>query len=157
MPIRAFVLAQVEPPRTKEVYGKLPRPLQCTMGRWDCAALVQAETPKMLAEQVIDQFRKTEGVLRTETLPVLTSSSKPNPVKFPINALMFLKTEAQKTNQVFGNLACLPEIQDVYTVAGRYDVIATIGANTWEDLSERLLNHVRTIDGITASETAIYA
>ena len=155
MSIRAFVLTQTEAQKTQDVLGRLDKPVTPTFGRWDTVSIVESETPQALCEHVVGHVRKLEGVIRTETLPIHTSTEKTGAPTFPVTAQVFLKTEANRTNEVFGRLASLNEALAVHTVAGRYDIIAKFGANTWDELSERILNGIRPIEGITSTETAL--
>lgn len=52
-------------------------------------------------------------------------------------------------------MAALPESQNVYSVAGRYDIVATVGTQSVEEFSQLLTERVSPIEGIASLETAM--
>ena len=46
-------------------------------------------------------------------------------------------------------------ITEVYSVAGRYDLVAIIRVKENEELAEIVTNHIRKVEGIEKSETLI--
>jgi DNA-binding Lrp family transcriptional regulator len=72
-----------------------------------------------------------------------------------VTALVLLNIQRNKVNAVAEALAEMEGISEVYSVAGRYDLIAVIRAKDNEQLAELITNHMLKIDGILKSETLI--
>ena len=157
MSTKAFVFVNADPKRTRQAFAKLPTPTFTVTGRFDAATVVETETPKTLAETVINQIRSQDGVTSTETYPILTEVTKPGLQNTPVKAFVLVRTEPRKTEQVFGSIAGLPETTHTAAVSGRYDVIAKIGTSSWENFSSTVLNKIRTIDGVKSTETILIA
>jgi hypothetical protein len=58
---------------------------------------------------------------------------------------------------VFGALAGLAESSWAGVVGGRYDVAAQVHAQSWDELTNVLLNKVRSVEGVTETETFFVA
>ena len=72
-----------------------------------------------------------------------------------ITALVLLRVERDKVNSVAEELADMKGITEVYSVAGRYDLVAIIRVKENEQLAELVTNHIRKVGGIEKSETLI--
>jgi DNA-binding Lrp family transcriptional regulator len=72
-----------------------------------------------------------------------------------VTALVLLNIQRNKVNAVAEALAEMEGISEVYSVAGRYDLIAVIRAKDNEQLAELITNHMLKFDGILKSETLI--
>jgi DNA-binding Lrp family transcriptional regulator len=72
-----------------------------------------------------------------------------------ITALVLLRVERDKVNSVAEKLADMEGITEVYSVAGRYDLVAIIRVKENEQLAELVANHIRKVEGIDKSETLI--
>ena len=62
--------------------------------------------------------------------------------------------EGRGTDRILRQLGSMPEVRQVYTTNGRWDVIVEIGTETLEDFDE-VLFRIRRFDGVTASETSL--
>lgn len=153
MPYKAVVFAAADTKKTAQVWEKFPKPGYLVTGRYDLATIGQNETPKALVEWVNQNVRSIDGILRTETYPVLQEVTKPAAADAPFKAFVLIRTQPAKTQQVFGSVAGLTEANWVGAVTGRIDVIAQVNARNWEEFSNLLLNKVRAIDGIRSTET----
>ncbi|MDJ0630352.1 MAG: Lrp/AsnC family transcriptional regulator [Rhodobacter sp.] len=70
----------------------------------------------------------------------------------PVRGLMMLKIEGAGTERIVHRLTGFPEVQQVHSTNGTWDLIAEIGTETLEAL-DRILFEIRRLDGITSSET----
>jgi DNA-binding Lrp family transcriptional regulator len=55
--------------------------------------------------------------------------------------------------EVFNNLLKIPEIVEIHSLFGKYDIIAKIEAKSYEDLGEIVVQKIRKIDGILYTST----
>ena len=72
-----------------------------------------------------------------------------------VSAVVLLKTERGKVNEVAGILAEMDGISEVYSVAGRYDLVAILRIPNNEALAELVTNKMLLVDGISDTETLI--
>lgn len=72
-----------------------------------------------------------------------------------VNAIVLLNVEREKVNEVAEKLADIKGVSEVYSVAGRYDLVALIRVKSNEDLAEVVTNHMRKLKGILKTETML--
>jgi DNA-binding Lrp family transcriptional regulator len=72
-----------------------------------------------------------------------------------VSAVVLLNVERGKINEVAGALADMEGISEVYSVAGRYDLVAVLRIPDNEALAELVTNKMLLVDGINDSETLI--
>ena len=72
-----------------------------------------------------------------------------------VSALVLLKIARDKVNDVGEKLAELKGITEVYSVAGRYDLVAVIRVKDNHDLADLVTDKIRQVEGILDSETLI--
>ncbi|MBI4427970.1 MAG: Lrp/AsnC ligand binding domain-containing protein [Ignavibacteriales bacterium] len=72
-----------------------------------------------------------------------------------VSAVVLLTVERDKINHIAEKLADMHGVSEVYSVAGRYDLVAVIRVQTNDDLSSVVTEHIRSLEGITSSETLI--
>jgi DNA-binding Lrp family transcriptional regulator len=72
-----------------------------------------------------------------------------------VSAIVLIECEKEAVNQTAEALAEMPGISEVYSVAGRVDLVAVIRVSTNEQLAEIVTRRMRTIPGITQTETLI--
>jgi len=72
-----------------------------------------------------------------------------------VTALVLLKVEKNKVNSVAEALAEIDGIREVYSVAGRYDLVALIWVNDHEGIANVVTDQMLKVDGILKSETLI--
>lgn len=70
-----------------------------------------------------------------------------------VNAIILLNCERQRIAAIADVLAGMPEISEVYSVAGRYDLAAIIRVSDTESLADVVTGKLLKVEGITASET----
>jgi DNA-binding Lrp family transcriptional regulator len=72
-----------------------------------------------------------------------------------ITAVVLIQTERNKVNSVGEKLAGIDGIVEVYSVSGRYDLVAIIRLETNEKLAELMTEKIAGVEGITDTESMI--
>ncbi len=72
-----------------------------------------------------------------------------------VSAMVLLNVERNKVSTIAEHLADIRGISEVYSVAGRYDLIAIIRVEDNDRLAELVTNQMLKIEGIKKSETLI--
>ena len=72
-----------------------------------------------------------------------------------VNAVVLLKVERAKVNQVAQQLVELEGITEVYSVAGQYDLVVVLRMADNDGLAEAVTGKMLQIEGIIDSETLI--
>ena len=70
----------------------------------------------------------------------------------PVRGLMMLGIEGRGTERIMAAIARLPEVREVHSTNGSWDLIAEIGTPTLEAL-DKVLFAIRGIEGVMRSET----
>lgn len=72
-----------------------------------------------------------------------------------VSAIVLITVERGKINEVAETLAGMDGVSEVYSVGGRYDLVAIIRVPDNESMAELVTNHMLLVEGITDSETLI--
>jgi DNA-binding Lrp family transcriptional regulator len=72
-----------------------------------------------------------------------------------VTAIILLKADRRAINNVAEHLASVDGVSEVYSVGGRYDLIAIVRVAHNDDLAELVTGRLREIDGITDTETML--
>ncbi len=72
-----------------------------------------------------------------------------------VTAMALLNVERDRVHKVAEELAEMKAVSEVYSVAGRYDLVAIIRASNNEKLEDLVTDHLLKVKGITRSETLI--
>ncbi|MBD3320431.1 MAG: Lrp/AsnC family transcriptional regulator [Chitinivibrionales bacterium] len=72
-----------------------------------------------------------------------------------VTAISLIKAARRGINVAAQKLADIEGITEVYSVAGKYDLIAVIRAPSNEKMADIVTNHMLTIEGIIDTETMI--
>ncbi|MCX6995699.1 MAG: Lrp/AsnC ligand binding domain-containing protein [Kiritimatiellaeota bacterium] len=70
-----------------------------------------------------------------------------------ITSMVLLNVERHKVNEVAEQLSAMAGITEVYSVAGRYDLVAILRVKDNEELADIVTRHLLKVSGITKSET----
>ncbi|MCG6903062.1 MAG: Lrp/AsnC family transcriptional regulator [Rhodobacter sp.] len=70
----------------------------------------------------------------------------------PVRGLMMLKIEGAGAERILHRLTGYPQVTEVHSTNGAWDLIAEIGTGTLEEF-DRILFEIRRLDGVTSSET----
>ena len=72
-----------------------------------------------------------------------------------VTTFVLINVPHGKINEVAEQLAGIEGIAEVYSVAGRYDLVALIRVKTNEQMADLVPNRMLNVDGIEKSETLI--
>ena len=71
-----------------------------------------------------------------------------------IRGIMMIEVVGKSTGEVIRKLRGLPELHTLHTTNGSWDLVAEIRTSSLQDF-DRVLRHVRMIDGVRRSETSL--
>ena len=72
-----------------------------------------------------------------------------------LTAFVLLSVEPGEVNAVADALAAMDGVAEVHSVAGRWDLVTILRVSSNDRLAELVTDGVRSVPGITASETLI--
>jgi DNA-binding Lrp family transcriptional regulator len=72
-----------------------------------------------------------------------------------VTTLVLINTAHGKINEVAEQLADLAGVSEVYSVAGRYDLVALIRVKTNEQMADLVTSRILQVPGIEKTETLI--
>ena len=72
-----------------------------------------------------------------------------------VTALVMLNVERKHIQNVSQSLVDMKEVTEVYSVAGRYDLVAIVRVNNNAEIADTITGKFSTLEGITATETLI--
>ena len=72
-----------------------------------------------------------------------------------VNAIVLLNVEREKVNDVAESLVDLKGVSEVYSVSGRYDLVAIIRVKDNDELADTVTNHMRKLNSILNTETML--
>lgn len=72
-----------------------------------------------------------------------------------VSAVILLVTDKSRINEVAQELAGLPGITEVYSVAGQYDLVAVARVKSNDEIAEAVTSRMLKIEGIVRTETLI--
>lgn len=71
-----------------------------------------------------------------------------------VRAIMMIEVEGKAGEPVIRRLRGMPEVRELHSTNGRWDIAAELTADSLETF-DALLNRIRAIDGVASSETNI--
>lgn len=72
-----------------------------------------------------------------------------------IDAVVLINTSINDIPEVAGTVAGLDGVSEVYSVSGRFDLVAIVRVNQHEDIAEVVTEHLAKVDGVESTETLI--
>jgi DNA-binding Lrp family transcriptional regulator len=72
-----------------------------------------------------------------------------------VNAVVLIKAETSRINELAEQLAELPGVAEVFSVAGQYDLVALVRVRENDELADVISNNMRKLAGIIGTETLI--
>lgn len=72
-----------------------------------------------------------------------------------VTAVVLIKAKTQEINKLAQSLAELDGVAEVYSVAGRYDLVAIVRARRNEEIADIISQRMHQVAGIVDSETLI--
>lgn len=72
-----------------------------------------------------------------------------------VSAVVLIKAETSSVNELAQKLVELKGVAEVFSVAGRYDLVAIVRVNENEQLAEVISDRMRKLPGVQLTETMI--
>lgn len=72
-----------------------------------------------------------------------------------VTAIVLANAARGRVNEVANGLAEMAGVTEVYSVGGRYDLVAIIRVPTNEELADVVTAHMQNLEGIASTETLI--
>ena len=72
-----------------------------------------------------------------------------------VTSIILIRADRTKINETAQTLASVPGISEVYSVSGKYDLIAIARVNSNDKLSELITDRLLKIDSILRTETLL--
>ncbi|MET0984996.1 MAG: Lrp/AsnC ligand binding domain-containing protein [Steroidobacteraceae bacterium] len=72
-----------------------------------------------------------------------------------VNALVLIKAQTDLINELAEQLAEVPGVAEVFSVAGQYDLVAIVRVRENDALADVISQRIRKLNGILSSETLI--
>lgn len=72
-----------------------------------------------------------------------------------VTAIVLISAETNRIPDLAGQIAEMDGVQEVFSVAGRHDLVAIVKVQKNEDLAEVISHRMRRLEGIVATETMI--
>ena len=72
-----------------------------------------------------------------------------------VTAVVLMDIARGQVNSVAERLAAIPSISEVYSVAGRYDLVAIVRVSNNDEMADLVTNELRQISGIENTETLL--
>ena len=89
----------------------------------------------------LKRMRK-KGILR------FTLTLDPAASGYQVMAVMLVQTDTDKHDEAKLALAAIPEVTEVYSILGEYDLLIKVWAKSLEELNRTINDKIRDIDGI---------
>lgn len=72
-----------------------------------------------------------------------------------VTFIILLNVKSNKITEIAEQLADLPEISEVYSVTGNYDLVVIVRTRSNDDVAELVTNRLGMIDGIEQTDTML--
>ncbi|TMH95498.1 Lrp/AsnC family transcriptional regulator [Candidatus Bathyarchaeota archaeon] len=145
---RAHTVSQIE---------HIPNVESCTpvTGRFDLVIKLGTNEPTK-AFTTVEKIRNIPSITNTQTTisfeSIINSSNKTDS-ESPL-AFALLKVKGSFST-ILQKLKTIPNFAEAHVIPGAFDILAAFRADTSEELLERSVEKIGSINGITASETLI--
>ena len=145
---RAHTISQIE--RIPNVESATP-----VTGRFDLVIKLRTNEPTK-AFTAMEKIRSVPSITNTQTtisFESIINSSNPAGSESPL-AFALLKVRGS-FDTILRKLRTIPNFAEAHVIPGAFDIFAAFRADRSEDLLEKSVEKIGSIDGITASETLI--
>jgi DNA-binding Lrp family transcriptional regulator len=72
-----------------------------------------------------------------------------------VTAIVLVKAEVNRIPEIAAELVQIPEVSEVYSVTGEFDLVAMVRVRTHEELADVIPGGVNKVAGVTHTETHI--
>lgn len=109
---------------------------------------VETETSRATVRSRIERMENDGSIIG------YTVILRADAVEAAIRGIMMIEIEGHVTDRVIRTLGGFPEISEIHTTNGRWDLIVELNAATLSDF-DAVLRRIRLVPGITGSETCL--
>jgi DNA-binding Lrp family transcriptional regulator len=88
------------------------------------------------------------------TISGFTIRLRPDAEPERVRAITMVAVDGEHANAVLKSLRNIPEVQELHTTNGRWDIVAELGVESLEAF-DQALQRIRLIKGISSSETSL--
>ena len=145
---RAHIISQIE--RIANVESTTP-----VTGRFDLVIKLRTNEPSK-AYTIMEKIRDIPSITNTQTaisFESIANSSNESDNESPL-AFALLKVRGT-FDTVLRKLKTIPNFAEAHVIPGAFDILAAFRADSHEELLEKSVEKIGSINGITASETLI--
>ena len=107
---------------------------------------IELETSRATIRSRMDRLERDGRILG------YTVILRADAVGLPVSGMMLVEIEGRGAEKVIDTLAGFPEISEIHTTNGRWDLIVELGAGSLSEL-DSVLRRIRHVPGIARSET----
>lgn len=97
---------------------------------------------------------RIERMVNRGVIRGFTVKTRPDMERERVRAVMSIAIEGERSGAVLRALRGVPEVVAVHSTNGRWDLVAELDTDTLQGFS-RVLDHIRTIEGIASTETSL--
>lgn len=72
-----------------------------------------------------------------------------------VSAFVLIEVTGDHTVSAYKTLTRIAGVKAAYTVSGPYDLIVQVEADDFQQLSQLILSRIRSVDGVTKTNTAV--
>jgi len=72
-----------------------------------------------------------------------------------VTFIILLNVRSNRITEIAEQLAAMPEVSEVYSVTGNYDLVAIVRTHSNDDVAELVTNRLGLIDGIEQTDTML--
>ncbi len=72
-----------------------------------------------------------------------------------VTAIVLVQTEVQRIPEIAQELAQIPQVSEVYSVTGEFDLVAMVRVRAHEELADVIPGRLNKVPGVTHTETHI--
>lgn len=72
-----------------------------------------------------------------------------------VTAIVLMNVDRSRVNRTAEDLAGMQEVAEVYSVSGRFDLVAMIRVRTNDQVAEMVTNRLPEVEGIQSTETML--
>ena len=97
---------------------------------------------------------RIDRLIERRVLLGFTVRTAPEAAAHRVRAMMMVAVEGDRSDAILKALRGYPEVRELHTTNGRWDIVAELGADSLEAF-DQVLRDIRTIKGISNSETSL--
>ncbi len=172
--IKAFILLKVAVGEEDNVAKKLfdifeVKEVYMITGEFDILCIIESEEElvhpwRKITELILKKIRKIDGITETKTIIPFSTQTKSGQIGLKekaVKSFIFIETETGKEKYVMKKLLNIDEIQEVYFIPGKADILAVLEIEKSlttpypDKVLSIVIDKVRVIPGVRDTETII--